>query len=78
MHPVRWDLRPATEVVEALLDLVRDDLQDAGEWDEVRDGVGRLLTDLTASARYRQLMERTGDLRKVTEAAVEETAGGSG
>ena len=75
VHPILWEPRPATEVVEALLGLVRDDLEDAGEWDEVRDGVRRLLADGTASARYRQLMERTGDLRKVTEAAVDETAG---
>ena len=75
VHPVRWEPRPAEEVVEGLLDLVRDDLEDAGEWDEVHDGVRRVLAEGTASARYRQLMERTGDLRKVTEAAVEETAG---
>lgn len=76
VHPVHWEPRPARQVVKALLDLVRDDLEAAGEWDEVHDGVQRLLEEGTASARYRELMERTGDLRKVTEAAVEETAGG--
>lgn len=75
VHPVHWEPRPADEVVGALLDLVRDDLDGAGEWDEVDDGVRRLLVEGTAAARYRHLMERTGDLRKVTEAAVEETAG---
>jgi carboxylate-amine ligase len=75
LHPQRWEPRPAAEVVAALLDLVRDDLEEHGEWDEVQAGVRRVLAHGTASARYRQLMERTGDLRKVTEAAVDETAG---
>ena len=75
VHPVRWEPRPAAEVVQALLDLVRDDLEAAGEWDEVDDGVQRLLAEGTASARYRRLMAETGDLRAVTAAAVEETAG---
>ena len=75
VHPILWEPRPATEVMDALLDLVRDDLEAAGEWDEVDHGVRRLVAEGTASARYRDLMARTGDLRKVTEAAVEETAG---
>ena len=78
VHPLSWEPRPAAEVVESLLTLVRDDLEQAGEWDEVRDGIARVLRGGTAAARYRELMERTGDLRKVTEAAVEETAGGRG
>ena len=75
VHPERWEPAPAREVVEAMLELLRPDLETAGEWEEVRDGVDRVLAEGTASARYRRLMERTGDLRKVTEAAVEETAG---
>jgi YbdK family carboxylate-amine ligase len=74
VDPSTWSPRPAGEVVDALLSLVRLDLEANGEWEEVADAVDRVRRDGTASERYRRLMARTGDLRAVTAAAVDETA----
>lgn len=75
VHPESWRLRPAGEVVAALLELVRPDLEANGEWDEVSGRVRIVEERGTAAARYRRLMEQTGDLKAVTAAAVAETAG---
>ena len=77
VHPETWDLRPAADVVRDLLTVVRPDLEEHGEWDEVDGRVRHVLEAGTASDRYRRLMARTGDLRAVTAAAVAETAGES-
>jgi carboxylate-amine ligase len=77
VHPATWDLRPAADVVDALVDLVRPDLEAHGEWDRVSARLDEVRATGGAAARYRELMERTGDLREVTAAAVEETAGRS-
>src|SRR4051794_16001673 len=71
VHPATGDPRPAGEVVDALLALVRDDLEANDEWAEVAESMERLRSDGTAASRYRTLMERTGDLRAVTAAAVD-------
>jgi carboxylate-amine ligase len=74
VHPESGDPRPAHEVLDALLALVREDLVEHGEWDEVVASVDRVRRDGTAAARYRERMARTGDLRAVTAEAVDETA----
>lgn len=75
VDPATWTLRPAAEVVGALLDFLRPDLEANGEWGEVDERVRGLVAEGGAAARYRRLMSRTGDLRAVTAAAVAETAG---
>ncbi|MBW3613733.1 MAG: glutamate--cysteine ligase [Actinobacteria bacterium] len=75
VHPREWELRPAAEVVGSLLALLRPDLEEHGEWEEVEAETRRVLRGGGAAARYRALMARTGDLRAVTAAAVAETAG---
>lgn len=75
VHPEEWELRPAGEVVAKLLDLLRPDLEEHGEWAQVEAQVAGILERGTAAARYRALMARTGDLRSVTAAAIAETVG---
>lgn len=75
VHPESWDLRPADQVVRRLLARLRPDLEQHREWDEVAGRAEHVLAQGGAAARYRKLMERTGDLREVTAAAVAETAG---
>jgi len=75
VDPRSCSLRPAREVVGALLEIVRPDLEEHDEWAEVAAGVELVLSEGGAASRYRRLMERTGDLREVTAAAVAETAG---
>jgi carboxylate-amine ligase len=75
VHPGTGTLRPAHEVVGALLELLRPDLEGHGEWDEVAARVALVMAEGGAASRYRHLMERTGDLRQVAAAAVAETAG---
>ncbi len=78
VHPEEWELRPAAEVVESLLALLRPDLEEHGEWEEVQNQVNHILQRGNAAQRYRGLMARTGDLRAVTAAAIAETAGRGG
>lgn len=75
VHPTRWELRPAREVVTALTELLRPDLEDHDEWVEVSGRIAVVTGEGTAAARYRRMMERTGDLKAVTAAAVAETMG---
>lgn len=75
VDPRTWVLRPARDVVAALLELLRPDLEAHGEWVEVASRVELVVAEGGAAQRYRHLMERTGDLREVTAAAVAETAG---
>ncbi len=75
VQPEEWELRPAGEVVAKLLELLRPDLEEHGEWEQVDGQVAEILERGTPAARYRALMARTGDLRSVTAAAIAETAG---
>lgn len=75
VHPERWELRPASEVVGVLMALLRPDLEDHDEWGEVSRRITIVAAEGTAAARYRRMMERTGDLKAVTAAAVAETTG---
>ncbi len=75
VHPDRWALRPAVEVVGAMLAMLRPDLEEHAEWEEVSGRVEEVLERGTAAARYRHLLERTSDLELVTSTAVAETAG---
>jgi YbdK family carboxylate-amine ligase len=63
-------LVPAEDLVLDLLHRLRDDLEDAGEWDEVSALADRALAHGTSAARQRQVMERTGDLREVVRAVL--------
>ncbi|MDP9434621.1 MAG: glutamate--cysteine ligase [Actinomycetota bacterium] len=69
-------LRPAEEVVRALLDRLRPDLEEAGEWGEVSALAGQALARGTSAARQRAVFARTGELDDVVRTLLEETGGG--
>jgi hypothetical protein len=58
-----------------MLAMLRPDLEEHAEWEEVGGRVAEVLERGTAAARYRHLLERTSDLELVTATAVAETAG---
>ncbi|MCW2777907.1 MAG: YbdK family carboxylate-amine ligase [Frankiales bacterium] len=68
--------RPAADVVRSLLAASRDDLEDAGEWDEVSALAEQALARGTSAARQRAVLERTGELDDVVRLLLEETARG--
>lgn len=53
-------LRPASELVRALLRRLRDDLEAAGEWDEVAALATQLVRRGSSASRQRRLAERSG------------------
>lgn len=66
---------PAADVVHALVDFVAPVLEEQGELDLVREGVGRILAEGTGSQLQRRPF-RTGGLPAVVEQAVELTLQG--
>lgn len=58
---------PAGELVESLLALLRDDLEDHGEWDEVSALVGEQLKRGSGARRQREIAEQGGGPRAVVE-----------
>ena len=62
--------RPAAEVVRALLERLRGDLEDAGEWDEVHALAEQALARGTSAADQRRTYARTGDLSEVVRSVV--------
>ena len=63
--------RPAADVVRALLTRLRDDLEEAGEWDEVHALAEQALARGTSAAEQRRTYARTGDLAQVVRTTVE-------
>ncbi|MCW2615170.1 MAG: YbdK family carboxylate-amine ligase [Frankiales bacterium] len=64
--------RPAGDVVRGLLARLRDDLEDAGEWDEVSALAEQALARGTSAAEQRLVLARTGDLAAVTRSLVDQ------
>jgi carboxylate-amine ligase len=58
---------PAAELVQRLLFVLRDDLEDHGEWDEVSALVRHQLDQGSGAWRQRQIAEHSGGLRAVAE-----------
>jgi glutamate---cysteine ligase / carboxylate-amine ligase len=74
VHPLTWELVPATKAVRALVELVGPALESAGDHSLVEDGIARLATTGTGARRQRQAFERTGDLQGVVADLVTRTA----
>lgn len=72
LHPVTHERVPVAEALDALVDHVRDALDEAGDTDLVRDGIARCLRD-GGAARQRAAYERTGETRGVLADLVERT-----
>ena len=67
-------LRPAAEVVEGLLERLRPDLEELGDWGEVRELADRTLARGSSAARQREVaLKNEGELSAVTAALVAET-----
>jgi carboxylate-amine ligase len=72
VHPVERTLRPAREVLRALVDAVLPGLEDAGDVERVESGVERVLGG-GGAARQRAAYERTGEVEGVVDDLVERT-----
>jgi carboxylate-amine ligase len=64
---------PAAKLVDRFLDRLRPALVDLGDWDEVSDLVGRVLTEGTGADRQRRRLAETGDPSAVVAFIVDET-----
>jgi carboxylate-amine ligase len=73
VDPASHELRPAREVLEALVDLVAARLEAAGDTERVREGVPRVLQG-TGATRQRAAYERTGSLEGVVDDLLARTA----
>jgi len=65
--------RPADHVVGSLLAHARPALEERGDWDEVADGVGRILGHGNGATRQRQAYARRGELTDVVDMVAEAT-----
>ncbi|MYT73579.1 MULTISPECIES: glutamate--cysteine ligase [unclassified Streptomyces] len=71
MRPV-----PARTAVESLVEYVRPALEDAGDYEEARTLLSRLLRDGSGARVQREVHRRTGELREVVEECVRRTHSG--
>nr|WP_269205092.1 glutamate--cysteine ligase [Motilibacter aurantiacus] len=74
--PLRGELVPAPAAVGDLLAMLRDDLEDRGEWDEVQALAGQALARGTSAARQRAVLHRQGDPVAVARMLVDESLRG--
>jgi carboxylate-amine ligase len=74
---VRGEEAPAHAVVHRLLDHVRADCEDHGEWVELSERVGAILANGNGAQRQRAALRATGSLRSVTRMIVERTVAGT-
>src|SRR3954453_4795088 len=72
---VRRDLVPPSRAIRLMLDHLRDDLEDAGDWEEVSDRALDALARGSPAARQRQRANRGGGLESVVDMLVAETRG---
>lgn len=70
--------KPAAEVVDALLALLRPDLEEAGEWDEVSALVAQTLARGTGADRQREVFQRTRSMVDLVHWLAAETAPAAG
>jgi carboxylate-amine ligase len=66
VHPRRRELAPAREVLEALVDHVREPLEEAGDLERVVDGIERVLR-AGGATRQRSAYERSGRVEDVVD-----------
>jgi carboxylate-amine ligase len=67
--------RPAADIVTALVDSLRPQLEAAGDWELVRELTWRVLTAGSSAARQRRALRRRGRLTDVVDQLIAETAG---
>ncbi|MDF2823218.1 MAG: carboxylate-amine ligase, YbdK family, partial [Mycobacterium sp.] len=69
--------RPATEVVTGLVESLRPQLEQSGDWPMVNDLTRRVLAAGSSAARQRRALRRRGRLTDVVDQLIAETAGQS-
>ena len=74
VHPVRRELAPAREVVEALIEHTSDALESAGDRHRVLALLEQLIARGNGAARQRAVLERTGRLGDVVADLADRTA----
>ncbi len=67
--------RPATDVVTALVESLRPQLEDTGDWGIVCELTRQVLVTGTSAARQRRALRRRGRLTDVVDQLIAETAG---
>ena len=72
VHPAKRELRPAREVIDALVEHVRPQLEAAGDLDRVGDGVDRVLR-AGGATRQRAAYERSSSVEGVVDDLIERT-----
>lgn len=70
-------LIPAQELIEVLLDEIKDALQVSGEWEEISSLVHYIVQNGNSATRQREVYQRTGHLEEVVDFLVRETAKGT-
>jgi len=73
VHPVERELRPAREVLDALVAHVRPRLEAAGDLERVQDGLERVLR-ASGATRQRAAYERSGSVEGVVDDLIDRTA----
>jgi carboxylate-amine ligase len=68
--------RPAGDVVNELVNTVRPQLEDSGDWEIVKELTRQVLTAGSSSARQRRALRRRGHLTDVVDQLIAETAQG--
>lgn len=74
---VKAQPRPAVEVVKALIDDLRTELESTGDWDTVTELAESALLAGSSSSRQRRVLRRQGRFTSVVERLAAETAGTS-
>ena len=72
---IRRDLVPPSRAIRLMLDHLRDDLEEAGDWQEISDLALDALARGSSAARQRQRANRGGGLEGVVDMLVAETRG---
>ena len=67
--------RPAADVVTEMVDSLRPQLEDSGDWETVSELSRQALIAGTSSARQRRALRRRGRLTDVVDQLIDETAG---
>lgn len=72
VDPLTWTARPATDVVQVLVDHLQDALRDSGDHAEVTDLLGAVLSDGTSAQRQRRV-RADGSFDDVVDSLLAET-----
>jgi glutamate---cysteine ligase / carboxylate-amine ligase len=73
LEAIAGRLLPAHELIYKLLDFVRPALEAEGEWQQISEGISRLLQMGNGAMRQREVYKRTGNTRDVVDYVIAQT-----